>query len=394
VRAFGFRRWIIAPVLAPAIGLLLGARAVAQTADTAALARYIPAAGTAASSMLRARGYLADRMNAGDLESIRTLLFYMAHHPEWRSWIAARELLLARIAVADLDLIRGGELTGLLDAAQRERTTGEGRRSDELLGIEQARVRNSGDTISARLERASATTEEGRFFSLLMNHLLVNAYRARVDLNRQVESFVAEFPAGRLAPIAQRYFHQEYRDEEFGAAFSASYILGRFLGNLSDRFDFLHGPTLSGELYIRRITILGSLTFGVAHASRPYTAVDGHWDAGTAPSILGSLTAGYELRSGLVAFTPFAGLGFQSMRAPGDDDSAAMLPRTGGRVGFEVGGILGYRIPFDIGAHIDLRARVGLSTATLGDYDPGFRGAFYYAGIGFALVHRPYRSVW
>lgn len=379
----------------PALGLaLIPGIVAAQSVDTSSIAHYIPAAGSVAGAMLRARGVLVDRLRSGDLDGIGALLLYMASHPEWSGWISPRELLLARVAIGDAHLPRDPALPDLLDQAAHLREKPDARRGDEVLPTAIARVRNGGEEIAARLDRAGMSQEDRRFFLLLMNHLITNGYRARADLNRLVDRFAADYPASTLLPMARTYLRQEYREEDFGLGFSAGYLLGRFIGELSDRFAFLHGPFLSGELYIDRVTLSGTLAFGVARISEGFQAGDDRWVSGGAPAVLGSLLGGYEFRFGLLAVTPMAGLAMQSFRAPTDPQSAAPPPGTGNQLGGEIGALLGYRIPFDIGTHIDLRARVGLSTASLSSYDAGFGGAFYYASIGFALVHRPYRSIW
>ncbi len=91
--------------------------------------------------------------------------------------------------------------------------------------------------------------------------------------------------------------------------------------------------------------------------------------------------------------TPLAGLAGQSVR--GDDSAgagSATLPRTNMRIGYDVGAILGYRIPFDVGPHLDLRVQAGRMATALGDYDPGFSGGLWYLRLGFALVQRPYEG--
>ncbi len=374
--------------------LLAAAPLAAEPPDTTSLEEYLREPSTPDGIGARARGYLYQRLDVRDPDGVRELLSAMAAHPEWEGWITPRELLLARIYAVEPLVTRDPMLGALLAQAPLRPRARVGVLREELLTMEQTVVRGGLAPLSERYLRAGLDSVELRFLNLLIDHLLVKGYRARSELNREVDRFIEEAPTSPLAALAATYLRYPYREERFGLAFGAGYILGRFLGPVSDRFSYLHGATLGGELYLDRVTIVGGLGFGTARLSSGFTAAGEAWPAGNAPIVLGSLLAGWELRHGRLAITPLAGLAFQSIRSPGEQTPESRLPSTGGRVGVELGALVGYRIPFDRGTHIDLRFRLGWSSTSAGEYDPAFRGSSYFAGLGFALVHRPYLSVW
>jgi hypothetical protein len=190
-----------------------------------------------------------------------------------------------------------------------------------------------------------------------------------------------------------RYIHKNYGEVPIGAAFSAGYATGEFDGELGRRFNYFIGPMLAGELYIHRFTVAAWINFGVAKAPRDFIAGERIWGAGSSTITNITLDLGWEFRFGRLAITPLAGLGIQGMR--GIDSHAFEgdeAPRTNDRMGYDVATIIGYRIPFDVGPHIDFRARVGRTATGLHRYDPAFAGSLWYLQLGFALVQRPYRG--
>lgn len=381
---------LLLSALIPAVAAAQGARE-----DSIALERAVrlersdlPFSGSARMLLLR-------RLRQGDGGGAALLLGFMARYgsADASPWLSPAERLLAETIIADTLLIRNVPRTTslLANAAQgpRQSPAFDDRLFERLRDL----LRENSDAIALRLDEKGPSQAERVFFNLLVNQLATRGYRAQEEINRRVDAFVGSFPASPLAPLAEMYLKKSYGEADFGAAFMAGYSVGVFDGGLRDRFRLYYGPTLSGELYFRRVTLAGMATFGIADAPQGFSAGGHQWKGGSASFIAMALEAGYEFRFGRLAVTPLAGLAGQSVR--GDDSAgagSATLPRTNMRIGYDVGAILGYRIPFDVGPHLDLRVQAGRMATALGDYDPGFSGGLWYLRLGFALVQRPYEG--
>ncbi len=341
-----------------------------------------------------ARMLLARTLRMGEYTGSRALLTFMDRRRASSSnqWLSPTERLLAEVLIADSLLVRDlARLEALLTVARTTDRQNPAFPEDNLHRNLRDMLRERAETVAARFAAWEPMASEAWFFNLLVNHLYIRGLRAQEDLNRKVEEFARTMPDAPLVALAQASIWKRYSESDFGAAFSAGYSLGGFDGSLGDHFNSFHGPLLAGELYLWKLTLSGSITFGVADASRDFVAGGDLWQQGSSPFINTSLCAGYEFRFGRVAITPLAGLAMQSIRG---DDSAGVdptaLPRTRDRVGYELGAILGYRIPSDVGPHIDLRARFGRTSTALSTYDPRFSGSLWYVQFAFALVQRPY----
>lgn len=307
-------------------------------------------------------------------------------------WLTASERLYTLALAADLGSMRDTSavesLLGRAFAEGEERERG----GDDLLRRERAMLRSSSERLFDRFDAQDPSGEERRFFNLLVNHLNISGYRAQARLNDRVEEFAADYPASGYTVAARAYFSKGYFESDFGAAFSAGYGGGAFVGDISDRFGKFNGPVLAGEVYAYRATLAVTLQICVASTPREFTVSSDRWPAGDARFIDLTFDGGYEFRFERLAVTPLVGISLQSLRGAGDAVAEQDLPTTQNRYGYDIGAMIGYRIPFDLGPHIDLRARLGLSHAALGDYSPDFSGSAYYVQLGFALVQRPYRG--
>lgn len=340
-----------------------------------------------------ARFRLLRGLREGDLPGVRGLLQFMDRRSSADSygWLAPTERLLAEALLSDTLLIRDLSRLESLLAAARTTERQNPAFNDGLHRHMRDLLRERSEGAIGRFAALEPMASELWFFNLLVNHLYIRGLRAQEDLNGRVEEFARKMPGAPLVRLAETYIWKRYSESDFGAAFSAGYSLGGFDGALGEHFGSFHGPSLAGELYLWKWSFAGNITFGVAEALDEFAAGGERWKKGDAPFINGSLSAGYEFRFGRLAVTPFAGLAMQSVR--GDDSAgieSALLPRTRDRVGYELGAIVGYRIPSDIGTHIDLRARFGRTATGLSSYDPGFSGALWYIQFAFALVQRPY----
>lgn len=352
----------------------------------AAERRDLPFAASARLRLLRAE-------REGDLRGSRDILQFMDRRRSADSygWLSATERLLAETLLSDTLLVRDLPRMESLLAAARTTERQHPLFNDGLHRHLRDLLRERSDGVTGRFAALEPMASELWFFNLLVNHLSIRGLRAQEELNGRVEEFARKMPGAPLVPLAQEYIWKRYSEADIGAAFSAGYSLGGFDGSLGEHFGSFHGPSLAGELYLWRWTFTGNITFGVADATSAFSAGGEEWSKGDAPFINGALSAGYEFRFGRLAITPLLGLAMQAVR--GDDSSGmdgALLPRTHDRVGYELAAIIGYRIPSDIGTHIDLRARFGRTQTGLSSYDPAFSGALWYIQFAFALVQRPY----
>lgn len=359
-----------------------------DAADTAALERSIGGEGGSFNAIARAR--LIRALRTDDAAAAEPLLRLMARRDP--TWLSAEERLCAGALLVDTALLRApARLEALFAAAEREEFRGNPAYPDDALRTMRDLVRARAGGLFRTLQERGAAPVERQFFTLFVNRCYIRGYRAHEDLNGLVSRFSAEYPGSPEARLAERYIRSDYREEPIGGGFSAGYGVGRFTGKLDDRFSYVHGPAFSGELYLWSATASASFMFGAAHIGRSFRGGNGVWPAGNAQLACVNLELGYEFRWGRLAVTPMAGLAVTNLTAP-SDAAVAEAPRTGDRLGLGIGVIGGYRIPSDVGPHIDLRVRAGSAGGGLSGYDPGFAGSLWYVQIGFALVQRPYRG--
>ncbi|HVZ41396.1 MAG TPA: hypothetical protein VHI13_19100 [Candidatus Kapabacteria bacterium] len=361
-----------------------------RVSDSAATARRITAAFPGLPFLAAARRLLARDLQGSDRAGARDVLRTIDRTDA--SALTGSERLLAETMLADIALLRD---TARLGALMEEAVPAYGEHPDyhdRLYPLLREALRTRAESVAAALDERAPSDAERMFFNLLINHLFVSGLRGREELNGRVEKFAGQYPASQLVPLARRYIHRDYGEVPFGAAFSAGYGVGRFSGDLGGRFAYAHGPLLAGELYIREVTVAASFLFGVAHASSPFTVRGSSWPQGNAELTSIALDVGYEFRNGRLAVTPFAGLGVQNMSVRTTDDTAPEPPHTGDAIGYDIGVMVGCRVPFDVGPHLDFRARVGCTHTGLSSYDPSFSGSFWYVTLGFALVQRPYEG--
>ncbi len=363
-----------------------------EGADSLAFERMIADADGARPFNENARRILARRLVSGDDVGGLALLGFMDRRlsTDPRPWLDPAERLYAHVILADRSLIADTSRLGPLLATADIFGTG-APYGDGLFRNERDILRRDVEKVAERFDAGGPTNEERRFFNLLLNHLIITGYRAQSALNGSADGFTAGYPTSRYNPLIASYIRKEYSEHDYGVAFSAGYTGGAFGGELGDRFGKFHGAMLSGEIYATRLTFALTLQLCVAASRRDFAAGADFWSAGDASFVNFTLDGGYEFRMGRLALTPLAGLAVQSMRGA-EEAPETEAPRTRSRYGYDLGLLVGYRIPFDLGPHIDLRMKLGRSAAALGDYDAGFTGAAYYAQFGFALVYRPYRG--
>lgn len=368
----------------------LHAQETGVRADSAATAQAITTAFPGLPFMASARRLLLRDLRSLNRAEARSVLLLVDRTDA--SALTGCERLIAETMLGEPALLRD---TARLEMMLAEAVPAAGNHpgfNDGMYPALRELLRSQAVAIAAAFDERGPSEAERMFFNLLINHLFVNGLRGREELNTRTDQFAAQYPASPLVPLAERHIHLDYGEVPFGAAFSAGYGVGSFSGELGDRFAYAHGPMLAGELYIREVTVAASFIFGIAHASSPFTAHSVAWPQGNAELTNVAIDLGYEFRSGRLAVTPFAGLGVQNISISSNDGTMADAPHTGDAIGYDIGVMLGARIPFDVGPHLDFRARLGCTHTALASYDPSFAGTLWYVTIGFALVQRPYQG--
>lgn len=359
--------------------------------DSLSMEKLIAAENPSLPFVASARYRLIRQLRSSDLGGVRSMLSFMSRRAP--SWLTPAEQLIAETLLSDTSLLRNiPRLEGLLAGAAMQPAQSS-IYEDGLYQRERDLLRDRAEGVQDRLIEHEPAPAERLFFNLLVNHLYARGYRAQERINARVRDFAAQFPGSPLGSIAERYISKEYGEVPVGVAFTAGYGMGVFSGEISRRYNYFHGPMIGGEAYIYDITVAAWLNFGVAKAPLPFMAGGREWGAGSSPLINGAFDVGYELRFGRLSVTPVAGLALQSLR--GADTTGAdieSLPRTRDRLGFDAGVIVGYRMPFDVGPHIDFRIKLGRTQSALSDFDSGLAGALWYAQLAFALVQRPYQG--
>jgi hypothetical protein len=337
-----------------------------------------------------ARAFVVESALAGDSALVRGVIALVDERRgrDSAQWLSAYERLAIAVILPATDMLADSVAMARLLAAESAAPNANPFADDHAARLREHLIAGA-TRIAARYDDHQPSEQARRFFNLLLNHLHLRGLRGRSELGARAEAFVADHPDAWRSRLLERHVVGDYREDRFGLAFAAGYRTANVHGNAGELFEYAHGAALSGEAYLDRITAVIELNVGVAHAPSAFTAGGDDWDKGDLPYLAGSIGAGYELRLNRLAVTPLVGVSLHSLREePGDSLGQA---RTGFRGGFDAAAIIGYRIPFDVGTHIDLRMRVGIATMAMSGYDSRLAGMLVYAQFGFALVHRPYR---
>lgn len=359
--------------------------------DSAAYEQALQVEGPGQPLVNVARFRLQRIARAGNRGAMRELLAFMSRRDP--TWLSAGEQLFAETIIADSTLLRR---TARLEDLFRRASSGPLRQpgsQDEVVTAEVDFVRANRQGLQDIFDLGTPPEAERYFYNLLVNYVSVRGYRAQEELNGLVDRFAARFSSSPLVPIAERYIRRSYAESPFGAGFHAGYGVGLFSGSLGDRFTRAHGVVLGGELYLHEATLALWMMFGVAHQPEPLELRGARWRAGNALLTNIALDGGYEFRFGRLALTPLVGLGIENLRAS-DSTGAdlALLPHTNDGLGVDAALLVSWRVPFDVGPHLDFRLRVGSTIAALGNYDPALAGSFWYLQFGLALIQRPYQA--
>ena len=337
-----------------------------------------------------ARAFVVDAARRADSATVRETIARLDERRRGESpaWLSGYERLALLVALPATDVVEDSSaISRLLAAASTE--SGVGPFADEHAESLRELIRTSAQRIAARYDEGGPSDEERRFLNLLLNHLHLRGLRGRGDLGARAESFASAYDGSWRAAVVRASIIGVYREDRFGMAFSAGYRSANVLGDASEAIDAAYGAALAGEAYYDALTVILELNVGVAHAPSPFVAGGVVWPSGDLPMLAGSVVGGYEARFGRWAITPLAGLAMHSLRTEPTDERDEPL-RTGLRGGFDVGAMVGYRIAFDVGTHVDLRMRAGASIMSMSGYDERLNGTLLYVQAGFALVYRPY----
>lgn len=338
-----------------------------------------------------ARAFVVDAARRGDSATVRAAMRLVDERrvDEREPWLSPYERLAIAVILPAADIVEDSIALGRLLAA--DQAAPDARPFlDEHAETLRDFVRENAQRIAARYDDLDPTEESRRFFNLLLNHLHLRGLRGRSELASRAESFALAYPASWRTTLLRRHVIGEYREDRFGLAFGAGYRSANVLGDAAAKLDYAHGASIAGEAYYDELTVVLELLVGIVNAPAPFDAGGESWPSGDLPMIAGSAVAGYELRLARWSLTPLAGLAMHSFRSERGDAGEEPL-RTGFRAGFDLGAMIGYRVPFDVGTHIDLRLRPGVSFMSMSGYDDRLSGTLLYLQAGFALVYRPYR---
>lgn len=357
-------------------------------ADSAAYEEWLAGINRRKPVVANARLAMAETVKRGAWDETKLLLTFMDNRQNNGPWLNGPErLLLLSILPDTATLLNPAMLEPML--AETWSIAGS-LRPDGVRDRLRYLLRSGAASASDRFDGYRPTEEERRFFNLLLNHLTVRGYRAQESLNTLVAQFAAEYPRSRFLPLAQSYISRQYSEQVGGLGILTSYGGGMPTGQLGERFGKLHGLAVELEGYLYWATFSGAIQFLSLAVPSAFVAGGDSWPAGDASMTNATLSLGYEFRQGRIAFTPMVGLAAVSVQSGDAIGQQSQAIQTGFGLGFDLSGVADYRIPFDEGPHINVRARVGYSSNALGGYDPGFAGGILYFRLGFGLVYRPY----
>jgi hypothetical protein len=300
-------------------------------------------------------------------------------------WLSSSERLDIAIVRGDLALFRDTtRLDQMLAADLRDRHLAPPY-LDSLPSALRKIERDHAPALIAAFDSRGATDIEQRFYAILLNSRVVRGIRAQRGIHELIESLQRDAPASPYTGMARRYLDVEYTDASIGASFFFGYEFGVTSGAIGDRFAQFGAPTLASELYIDQVAITGRIRFAVLTASSGVRATS-TLPAGDASFVGVSIGGGYEFRSGMILVTPYVGIGMNELSF--DPTNGGV--KSGWNIGWEFGALISYRIPSDVGPHLDLSLRLARMTPGLGRFDDALSGSIYSIAIGLALVQRPY----
>lgn len=343
-----------------------------------------------------ARKLFARQLRRGDYEDARGLIIFMGRssRPDAAGWLTGAEELVARTIIAPGSVI--SDIAGLGEFLRRR--VAEPREHpgyiDQLYRALQRDLLEDFTNIARRFTSGDPSDEELTFFTLLTNHLTIRGLRGREEINRRATDFAATYPNSALATLACTYIKVPYKESDIGFAFQAGYTAGGYVATQSDLLGKMDGPSIGLEAYYKQGTFAGNVVFGTVALENAFSHGGEEWRVGDAPFINVTFDLGWEFRLARLALVPMGGISLAAMDAPGKSYEGTMtVPATGGYIGYDLSGMIAYRIfPSDIGPHLDVRMRGGWTHSGLGDYDEAIGGSLWYVTLGIALVQRPYRG--
>ena len=322
------------------------------------------------------------------------LLDFMQRRKGTAGWLSPEEELLAHLLFSDVSRLLDTAWIRPRLARRALRPGSHGIIADDLYERLLGRLRRDPEEMLRRIERGAGENAERGFLHLLVNNLSVRGVRSVDDVNGMVEQFLKDHPESSYAPLARGYLFLRTDQELIGGGLFAGYASGGVVFAGSDIPGSVFGPSFSGELYVDRFVLSGSLFAGVLSLSDSFEVGRVFWRSGDAALTGGSLDAGYEFRFGNLMLTPFVGGTLYELREPNEEgNKSGKGMSTGGEPGFQTGVMLGWRIPFDVPPHIDLRLRLSLVQPGLSDFSSALDGSIFLATLSFGLIQRPYNTL-
>lgn len=371
----------------------LSAQARESRADSVELEQLIADYGRG-DFLTNARAILLQSVERYQSDLGRALLNFMANRKGTVGWLSPEEELLTYVLLSEGEKLSDVEWITPRLQRRAARPGSHGVINDNLYTKLLERVRRDPTNVLRKVQDGLEEVVEQRFVEVVVNNLSVKGVRKTEDVNSLVDQFVEEYPESSYARIAQSYLYLRTDQELIGAGFFAGYASGGMILSEAEVAGKAFGPSFSGELYVDRFVLSGTLFAGILSVNDSFAVADRFWSSGDASLTGASLDAGYELRFGNLMLTPFIGGTLYELREPreGNLESLEGLS-TGGALGFQSGVMVGWRIPFDQPPHIDLRLRLSLIQPGLSSFHSAFSGSIFLTTLSFGLIQRPYTTL-
>ncbi|MGE3800690.1 MAG: autotransporter outer membrane beta-barrel domain-containing protein [Candidatus Kapaibacterium sp.] len=344
--------------------------------------------------LTNARAILLQSVERYQSDLGRELLNFMANRKGTSGWLSPEEELLTYVLLSEGQKLSDIEWVAPRLQRRAARPGPHGIINDNLYTKLLERLRRELTNVLRKVEDGLEEEVERRFVEVVVNNLSVKGVRKTEDVNSLVDQFVEEYPESPYVRTAQSYLYLRTDQELLGAGLFAGYASGGMILSEAEVAGKAFGPSFSGELYVDRFVLSGTLFAGILSVSDSFAVADRFWSSGDASLTGASLDAGYELRFGNLMLTPFLGGTLYELREPreGSLESLEGLS-TGSRLGFQSGVMVGWRIPFDQPPHIDLRLRLSMIQPGLSSFHPAFDGSIFLATLSFGLIQRPYTTL-
>lgn len=337
----------------------------------------------------RARAYLHGRIEREDKGGIEPLREFMRIRTSATAWMSDEEELLLLLYLGRSDALLD---TITFDRLLRGITLRDAAAYPSAIALRpllHSAIRRDMDDVIGHLIDRSTDDDDAAFLLLLINGATVRGVRTVDDYNEGIDRFIDEFDTSRWHARARRLYKVAV-PESIGLGLHLAYHLVQPMSETP--INRLHGPTLTGALYVDRFRFDVTAHIHAVEFSRRIMIGTEVWERGVGTSYGIAASLGYDIPWGRGWTGLFAGGRLSEMEGvtTGSNDDA---PSTGLRFAPLVGVRTGWRIPFDQPPHIDLNLVAMLATRNLPQAYEIFDAMYLSIGLGFGLIQRPYHVV-